>query len=452
MPVQEELEDQVQTRLASGAEEAPSGSWTVWTRIAFRFACLYLGLYDFTAILGWVPYSDVAFHAIKSFQHQAVPWVGKHILHLSHDITVFSNGSGDTTFDYIYALCLLALAGVGTIIWSLLDRKRLQYNRLHQWLRLYVRIALASAFIGYGMSKLQQFPVPILSTLMEPYGQSSPMTLLWTFMGASRPYCLFAGFAETLAGILLLFPGLTILGALIGTAVMTNVFMLNMCYDVCVKLYSFHLLLMCVFLLLPETPRLANFFLFNRAIAPARPIELFNSKALNKTMAALQVLFCCYLLYLPVTWAMKQSNKQSYPLFGTDIWTVDEFAVDNQIRRPLLTDNDRWQRISFPYKEMLSVQYTNGKTLNYGIKVKGQQLEVLARSEQTSSDGDQVPTNVKEHTLGLMTFTRPDTEHLVFTGTMEGKRILASLHRLHGEQFLLLNRGFHWIQEYPFDR
>jgi hypothetical protein len=31
---------------------------------------------------------------------------------------------------------------------------------------------------------------------------SSPMGLLWTFMGASVPYTMFVGFAEMIAGIL----------------------------------------------------------------------------------------------------------------------------------------------------------------------------------------------------------------------------------------------------------
>jgi hypothetical protein len=48
-----------------------------------------------------------------------------------------------------------------------------------------------------------QFPAPTQDRLMQSYGDSSPMGLLWTFMGASEPYTMFVGFAEMISGILL---------------------------------------------------------------------------------------------------------------------------------------------------------------------------------------------------------------------------------------------------------
>ena len=84
---------------------------------------------------------------------------------------------------------------------------------------------------------------PSLTRLLEPYGDSSPMGLLWTFMGASKGYSIFCGGVEMLAAILLFVPGCATLGALVAMGAMANVFMLNMCYDVPVKQYSFHLLL-----------------------------------------------------------------------------------------------------------------------------------------------------------------------------------------------------------------
>lgn len=45
----------------------------------------------------------------------------------------------------------------------------------------------ATAMVAYGMFKISpsQFPAPGLSRLVQPYGDSSPMGLLWTFMGVS---------------------------------------------------------------------------------------------------------------------------------------------------------------------------------------------------------------------------------------------------------------------------
>lgn len=54
---------------------------------------------------------------------------------------------------------------------------------------------------------------------------------------------------------------------------MTNVVALNFFYDVPVKLYSSHLLLMAVFLLLPDVQRLLGGLLFNRP-TEARTLDM----------------------------------------------------------------------------------------------------------------------------------------------------------------------------------
>ncbi len=146
-------------------------------------------------------------------------------------------------------LCFLVIAAVGTIVWSLLDRNRPNYQRLQKWFMVYLRLVLATTMIPYGATKIfpWQFPAPTLSKLVQRYGDSSPMGLLWTFMGASRSYSFFGGATELLAGMLLVVPRLATLGALVCIGVMSNVLMLNLGYDVPVKLGSIHLLLMAGF-------------------------------------------------------------------------------------------------------------------------------------------------------------------------------------------------------------
>ncbi len=92
------------------------------------------------------------------------------------------------------------------------------------------------------------------------------MGLLWVFMGMSRLYSFFGGIGEMVGGLLLVVPRFTTLGALISGAMMTNVLLLNLAYDVPRKIYSIHLVLMCVFLLLPDLRRIVDFFLLNRKL------------------------------------------------------------------------------------------------------------------------------------------------------------------------------------------
>jgi hypothetical protein len=51
-----------------------------------------------------------------------------------------------------------------------------------------------------------------------------------------------------------------------------------------------------------------------------------------------------------------------------------------------------------------------------------------------------------------MQFTRPDAKTLTLDGTFEGKHVAATLHRSDDRTFLLTSRGFHWINEVPFNR
>src|SRR5437899_1852931 len=97
---------------------------------------------------------------------------------------------------------------------------------------------------------------------------------------ASPAYETFTGSVEMLGGILLFVPRLSTLGALVSAAAMTNVFILNMCYDVPVKIYSFQLLAMSVLLLMPELRRLADIFVFNRAAEPSTYPALFARRRL----------------------------------------------------------------------------------------------------------------------------------------------------------------------------
>jgi uncharacterized membrane protein YphA (DoxX/SURF4 family) len=111
------------------------------------------------------------------------------------------------------------------VVWSFVDRKRSNYELMYAWFRVYIRFALGTVLVRYGSMKLfpSQFPSPAFFTLSEPFGQASPMGLLWTFMGASRPYSIFAGAAEFVSGALLFVPWTEALGALLGAAVMSRV-------------------------------------------------------------------------------------------------------------------------------------------------------------------------------------------------------------------------------------
>jgi hypothetical protein len=210
-------------------ERAVSAAWSPAQRIGFRYVFVYLILYNLPFPAGLLWDGDPLSRGYEKLWEALVPWVGRVVLRLPEAITIFPAGSGDTTFNYVQVLCYALLALVATIVWSAHDTKRPSYERLHCWLRVYVRLALGVTMMGYGAVKVikSQFPSPWLARLVQPYGDSSPMGLLWTFMGYSHTYNVFTGAGETIAGMLLFARRTTTLGALLGVGVLSHIVVLN---------------------------------------------------------------------------------------------------------------------------------------------------------------------------------------------------------------------------------
>jgi hypothetical protein len=434
--------------------------WRFATRLAFRFAFCYLTLYclyifsDDQILFHYLIFGRLTDSFTAPLWHHVVPWVGKHVLHLSTYITIFSNGSGDTTYDYVLILCELFLAAVATVIWSALDRKRPNYRVLYEWLRFAVRLALATEMLVYGMDKLipVQFGALDLGALSTRVGDLSPASLLWTFMAASKPYTIFAGFGEVLAGVLLLVPQLVTLGSLVTIGVMANVFALNMSYDVPVKLASFHYLLMAAFLVLPDAERLLNVLILNRPVAPRASVPLSSRRWINQGALVLSALLGVALLASLTHFSLQRYAMENppvaarSPLYG--VWTVDQFTLSGKPSRPLFTDKlaadmniapgeDRWTELIIDTPQGSAIGLSNGA------------LDYVTLSLDTAKDTLSVGDGSDPNWKCSFAYQRIGNQRLDLEGAINGNSVSLKLHRSH-QPGLLMSRGFHWINEFPF--
>lgn len=435
------------TQLQSGVEPKRQ-IWSPGTRVGFRFCFVYFTLYCLSnqIVTGLLPISiiEIPDPATKWPMRQIVTWVAIHVFHVKTELVYFS-GSGDKTFDWVLVFCLLVFSVFATIVWSLLDRKHEQYAALYKWFRLFIRFCLVGQMFGYGLAKAipLQMPFPSLARLVEPYGNFSLMGVLWASIGASRAYEIFAGVAETLGGILLIFPRTMTLGALVCLLDMVQVFMLNMTYDVPVKLFSFHLILMSLLLLVPDFRRLADFFLLDRAADPPSHPSLFRTPRGNRIALAAQIVFGFLLLGMNAygSWTARAQYgeaQEKSALYG--IWNITDMTVDGQSRVPLLTDNGRWRRAIFELPTRMVFQRMDDTLERYSchVDVKGGSLE-LTKDEDKNWKASFV-------------FQRPTPEQLILDGEMDSHKLHMQLQLFDRQKFLLVSRGFHWIQEYPFNR
>lgn len=434
---------------APALHDAAPARWSAATRILFRFCLLYFGLYSLLTqiISSLVPLFIEQIPDLSAFWpvRPLVFWTAAHVFQVKTELVYTGSGSGDKTFDWVMAFCILVFSLVAASVWSLVARKSPSHPQLYKWFRLLIRICLAGQMFAYGFAKAipMQMPFPYLNRLVTPYGNFSPMGVLWSSIGSSPAYEIFAGCAELLGGILLMIPRTALLGAMVCLADMTEVFALNMTYDVPVKLFSFHLILMAVILLAPELPRLAAVFALNRPVGASAQPPLFASPRANRIAVVLQLLLLVWLVGANLyagrnEWYTYGDGRPRSPLYG--IWTVEQMTVDGQVRPPLLTDNDRWRRVVFDFVERAQFQRMDDTMASFSAAINP--------AAQTLSLSKPSDKNWKAN----FKFERPAQDQLTLDGRMDSHQVHLQLHLVDRSKFMLVSRGFHWIQEYPFNR
>ena len=445
--------------------------WLLPTRVAFRALLVYFALYvlpfpldsalfsapiQLAAKWGWVPAGWSLGGMVDDGWKSVAVWVGKNLLG-KEEVFVGPTGSGDTTVNYIKLGLMTLATGVIVAVWSVLDHRRPAYPRLARWLVVACRYYLGLVLLGYGYVKLipLQMTMPGFQRLLMPFGDISPMGLVWRFMGVSTAYTIISGLCEVIGGWLLFFRRTRLVGALFSAAVMTNVVLLNYCYDVPVKLFSSHLLAMCIGLILLDAGRLWNFFLAHQPVpAPVEP-PLFARRWQNiagKAFGLLMVLYATgFSLY--GGWQSYHSfgaGRELPPLYG--LHEVESFVRDGEEAPPLVTDESRWQALLFERSGWVTARRMDGVFEGYPLEIdtEARTLTVRPRTPPPGPD-DPAPPEVPEP-LGELTYEQPEDRVLVVRGTWKGSEVEVRMTTRTHADFELTGRGFHWIAERPYHR
>ena len=427
--------------------ERTAAAWTPVTRIVFRFAVVYLGLFCVvTQISGsMLPNLSFYYRGLGRLppMRDLTLWIAQHVFGepiRPEDI----GGAGEPLFFWVQALWILVVSALATTIWSILDRRRTEYVTLHGWFRLFVRFALAAALFEYGMTKVipTQFPAPSLTTLVTPAGDLSLSALLWTAVGAAPAYQILTGCVEVLAGILLIVPATTRLGAVIGAAALVQVFLMNMAFDIGLKLVSFHLIVLALFLLAPDARRLGTAVLTNDATGAVREPSLTRTKRGARYALAAQLAAGAYLLamyaYINVGfWRVEGGGAPKSPLYG--IWNVEALSINGERRPPQFNEYDRrWRRVIFDTPDAIIFQRTDDSFARYGASIDvSAGTFVLRKGASRTWRAD-------------FRYERLADNRLVVDGSMDGRAIVLQLERVELDTLRLLNSSFRWVR--PHDQ
>ncbi|WP_410869776.1 DoxX family protein [Nocardia sp. A7] len=437
---------------AIASSAPPTPTWHPVTRLAFRFSVAYLGLFCLWmaqvtfVFLGvaalWLPEEAILWQMLALEPVSA--WIGEHVFGVQAELAM--SGSGDQAAIWIQCGLVLVVAVLITVVWSVLDRRRRAYPRLLSWFLTALRLFVGGQMLFYGFAKLipTQMPEPSLVALLTRVGDLTPMAMLWTQVGSSPAYEIALGAAEVLAGLLLFWPRTATLGAMVGVISMAQVFLLNLTFDVPVKMLAGHLLLMGLVLLAPQARRLANFLVLQRESEPAAQPPLFASPRANRRATVVQVA-----LGLWITVGMVYAGMESWREYGGGapkpelygIWEVSEFTVDATPIPPLATDPVRWQRL------VIDVGSAGYQRMDDTI------APILAMTDPTANSMTlaAAPTGPAESPQPYATFTvdRPSADELTLHGELDGRPTTVTLTRLDLERFPLRSTGFRWVQNQP---
>ena len=421
--------------------------WNLAVQIAFRFWMVYLGLYCLaTQIITslFSPSEGAVFPDPATLWplRPIIFWTAAHIFHVTAPLSMDGNsGSVDDRFGWVMTFCLLVIAIAATVVWSLLDRSRENYVGLHKWFRLFVRFGLAGQMILYGFAKVIpiQMPYPSLTRLLQPFGTFSPFGMLLYSVGSAPAYEIVTGCTQVAAGLLLIVPRTVTLGALISLAFMIQKFTLDMTYDVFVKLFDFHLILLSCFLLAPDVSRLLRFLLLRRTTSLSTEAQLFRGVRANRIALAAQIILGLWLVGMNCQdcwsfWSTRGGGRPLPPLYG--IWEVKQMSIDEQPRPPLLTDSTRWRRAIFDYPDRMAFQRTDDSFASYGASVNLPNRTLA------------LTTNADKNWTASFTFQRPAEDQLTLDGRMDNHQVHMELQLADRNSFLLVSRGFHWTQEF----
>ena len=431
---------------------AQTTPWPLWQRVAFRYFFVYLLTqiepWDWFRIIPGLSWLLKPYDELKAWATRAA---NAHIFHVRETL-VPMNGSGDTSFAWAQLWMLLSFAAVACVVWSVLDRKRPHYERLAFWLRQSVRYYVAAAALSYGIIKLflLQMVFPSLSQLATPLGDLLPMRFSWLFIGYSDQYQFFSGAMETIAGLLLLYRRTITAGLFAATGAFVNVVMINLAYDVPVKLYASHLLFSCLFLLALDSKRLVGFLVLNKGAPPTTAWDFDLTKKWQVWGVRFAKAFMVYQLLVMVlinTYTRYQNAHRPPPPgpFAVGMYDVQRYIVNRDTIPLSSTDTLRWKDVIFDGPSAGSIntldatfqrRYHRGY-FRFKPDPKTHDLVVWKTS---TIPGDST-------FLFTMRYEKPDSNTIRLHTVIRGDSVHVELARME-RHFQLTERQFHWLSEY----
>ena len=405
-----------------------------------RFILLYLILYIF-------PYGFEYIAELKpddiSFWTPITTWFGETFFGWEFNEKRLMKGF-DSKYDYSRFLLIAILSALIALIWQLLSRF-LKEVRVKTWIITILRYHVGLTLILYGLSKVLvlQFGQMDLLNLENKMGSYTGMGFLWRFMSYSPFYTQVTGYIEVIGGLLLLFRGTTFLGSLISFIAMVNVVVIDIGYDVSVKMFAIHLMLMVFILIAYNTRRILQ-FVFNRTtIAPVKYESLIPRKY-RMVRYVLKAGIVIYFVISQYNFQMMRIDRRNTPNEAPSLSSV--YFVEDQTANGLsLTDPE------FPNELKWDALFINGSSyLKNSMVIKnteGRQKYFSTKTDTIQKTITFFPFRGSEKDSTTFTYEKLDDKKMKFEGIYNGDTLSIMTRSKALEDYRLMKNKIKWIRD-----
>lgn len=403
---------------------APEPVWSSAQKLAFRLLFVLGG-----GILLLSVYGNAGLAVVWKFS--GIWWLFAQIgsfITTGGGVDIVVSGGGDNRWQWSMHLGWIVVGLVIVAVWTALDRNRPNYRSLLGLLGVLARFALALSMLFYGIAKVlptQMGFMALPANQLQLTGDTSLFTTLWGFMGASVPYMVVTGLIELTAGVLLLWRRTAILGSLLAIVAMGQVFLLNLFYDVPVKIIAGELLLIAIALTVPYAPNLLRAALNRPAPTPVPPLPVAGAGRSWARITGQVLKFGVAGLLMMVLTA--SGALMTYvlhtPRSALDgVWRATSFTIDGAPAGLAQRDPAPWANVAITLR---------GSDSNDVLKQLGTAYDSVvtqAPSGYTTSwllevEGDVLELRKKEDDAPLRVTARIDGDRLQLSGTVDGKRV-----------------------------
>jgi hypothetical protein len=225
--------------------------------------------------------------------------------------------------------------------------------------------------------------------------------------------------------------------------VMANIVAMNFAFDIPVKIFSTNLLILAGWIAWYDVKRIINVFFLNKLAAAAHLRMPLKTRWKKILQSSLKVIAITYAFYATLGSAIKASRQrgddvEKPPLYG--IYDTQIFIKKGDTIPPLATDSARWKRMIINYADYVRIYTMTDSTQWMRLAVDTINKTVHFTSLRDSTQ------------MFALHYNKPGKVDLQLQGSINNENITITFKQFDVNKFRLVNRGFHWINEYPFYR